>query len=546
MKLSVFVGVFLLFTLRITATNYYSDPVNGSMSNSGAGTSPWGNLSDIFTANKKFEAGDTIFLRTGNHGYAVIKGVNTGFVVIIPEAGHSPVISRLRISSTANSPAQFWKLSGLTIQSQATGNNATPSYYLLEVYPYATDITISGCTITSDFNTAGWTRDDWRNRCNSGIFTRPRLNANILIENNLILNTAFGLTVGSSHTMVRNNTVQYFTNDGSRVLGSHIIFEHNRIMDLIKVMTKDENHDDLFQSFSNANGAGQDTLRGNIIRANLFLCASDTSRPFRGAVQGIGCFDGPFLNWTIENNIVICDHWHGISMYGAIDCKIINNTVIDPYVYTPYDPFDNNSTSVGPAWIRIDKKNGGPGSISNIVNNNLVAASVTIVSATMGVASNNIVIGAVSNYPSFFVDANDLAKPGSFDLHLKGSASAVDAGISVHAPLQDYDGNTRPIGAGFDVGAFEYDPTTSLAQDLKAAFSFVCFPNPSPSHLTIESKSNQKIDWIELFTLQGQLVFSRNISDYNAKLDLSGLDDSVYLLKIYCGNVSSSRLIVVH
>ena len=55
MKLSVLVGVLLLFALRMTATNYYSDPVSGSMSNSGAGTSPWGSLSDIFTANKKFE-----------------------------------------------------------------------------------------------------------------------------------------------------------------------------------------------------------------------------------------------------------------------------------------------------------------------------------------------------------------------------------------------------------------------------------------------------------------------------------------------------------
>lgn len=546
MKLSVLVGVLLLFALRMTATNYYSDPVSGSMSNSGAGTSPWGSLSDIFTANKKFEVGDTIFLRTGNHGYAVIKGVNTGFVVIMPETGHSPVISRVRISSTANSPAQFWKLSGLTIQSQATGNNATPSYYLLEVYPYATDITISGCTITSDLNTAGWTREDWRNRCNSGIFTRPKLNANILIENNLILNTAFGLAVGSSHTIVRNNTVQYFTNDGSRVLGSHIIFEHNRIMDLMKVMTKDENHDDLFQSFTNANGVGQDTLRDNIIRANLFLCASDTSRPFRGAVQGIGCFDGPFLNWTIENNIVICDHWHGISMYGAIDCKIINNTVMDPYVYTPYDPSDNNPTSVGPAWIRIDKKNGGPGSINNTVNNNLVAASVIIVSATMGAASNNIVIGAVGNYSSFFVNADDLANPSNFDLHLKGSASAVDAGISDFAPLEDYDGNIRPKGASFDVGAFEYDPTTSLVQNLNDDLAFACFPNPSTSHLTIESKCNQKIDRLQLCTLQGRLVLSKNINDFNAELNLSGLSDSVYFLKIYCGNVSSSRLIVVH
>lgn len=224
----------------------------------------------------------------------------------LPRRPHDPIISRIRISNAATTSAAYWKLYGLTVQSEATGNNATPSYNLIEVYPFATHITISHCTITSNLNTAGWTRDDWRNRCNSGLFTRGKLNAYHVIENNLIINTAFALTISSSLTIVRENTVQNFTNDGSRVLGSDILFEKNTVLDLIKVMTTSENHDDLFQSFVYpAGGPGQDTLKRNIIRQNIFINTTDTTRAFRGNAQGIGCFDGVYLNWKIENNIVI-------------------------------------------------------------------------------------------------------------------------------------------------------------------------------------------------------------------------------------------------
>ena len=52
-------------------------------------------------------------------------------------------------------------------------------------------------------------------------------------------------------------------------------------------------------------------------------------QPHRGALQGIGCFDGMFVDWIIENNVIIVDHYHGITLGGARGCRIVNNTVID-------------------------------------------------------------------------------------------------------------------------------------------------------------------------------------------------------------------------
>lgn len=509
-----------LFALVSKATNYYSDPSPlGNMNNSGTAASPWASLSGIFSANKTFLAGDTLFLRNGNHGYAIIKGMHTDFVVIAPAPGHDPIISRIRISNAASTSASYWKLYGLTIQSEATGVNAIPSYNLVEIYPYATHITISYCTITSNLNTTGWTRADWRNRCNNGLSTRGKLNAHYLIEHNLIKNTAFALSISSSSTIVRENTVQYFTNDGSRVVGSDILFEKNKILDLVKVMTTSENHDDLFQSFTYATGGtGQDTLKNNIIRQNIFINTTDTARAFRGNAQGIGCFDGVYLNWRVENNIVITDHWHGISLYGAVNCYVTNNTVIDPYLISPVNPFDNNATDIGPTWIRIAKKTNGPASSGNVVKNNLLANNVFFGSPDMGTGSNNIVLGNLSNFSSFFVDVSNWAMPGNFDLHLLPGCAAIDAGDSLNAPLVDFDGAIRPQGAGFEVGAYEYSATLPTNATNKSVLksNIVLYPNPANGilYLKVENwkwRNNGDLD-IDIFNTAGEKVYSTRIN----------------------------------
>jgi parallel beta-helix repeat protein len=46
----------------------------------------------------------------------------------------------------------------------------------------------------------------------------------------------------------------------------------------------------------------------------------------------------------VENNVVMVDHWHGISFYGAKNCKFVNNTVVDI-----------NTTGAGPAWLHGDR-----------------------------------------------------------------------------------------------------------------------------------------------------------------------------------------------
>lgn len=509
------------------------------MSNAGTFAAPWASLSSIFAANKTFSAGDTIFLRSGNHGYALIKGENSGFVVIMPQPGEDPVISRIRVSASASIRASYWKLFRLRVESEADASMVGPSYFLVEVYPYADHITISECTISSNRNTSGWSRDDWRNRCNSGLFTRGRLYAYHVIENNRIENTAFGLTISSSHTVVRGNVVQNFTNDGSRVLGSHILFEKNSIRDLIKVMTTAENHDDLFQAFIYpAGGPGQDTLKNDTIRNNLFIAVTDTTRNFRGAAQGIGCFDGVFLNWLVENNIVITDHWHGISFYGAVNCRVVNNTVIDPYPYTPVNPFDPGSTNIGPTWIRIDRKSTGPPSSGNIVQNNLLSSDVIIVNPSMGLAFNNKKLGALSNFNNYFADVADFSRPANFDLHLTAGSPAIDAGENTGAPLVDFDGVLRPQGNFVDLGAYEFLPVSESWEIELTSPSLKVYPNPFQDRLILTGNTPAGGGSWVLFDAFGRKVLETEIVQFPAIVQATELPSGVYFWN-FCTKTSS-------
>src|SRR5688572_26964384 len=91
----------LFFTIGAYATDYYCNPATGSMSNPGTLASPWSTLQAVFAAGKTFNAGDVIYLMSGNHGFPIINKSNTGYVTITRHAGSDPVINRLDLSNAS-------------------------------------------------------------------------------------------------------------------------------------------------------------------------------------------------------------------------------------------------------------------------------------------------------------------------------------------------------------------------------------------------------------------------------------------------------------
>lgn len=428
--------LFALISNELSATTYYSDPNSGSMANSGTSASPWAGLEAIFNTNPTFVAGDIIICLGGNHGFPKINGVNSNYVTIQAAPGQTPVCSRIYFGSS--SVAAYWKIIGLSV---ITENTATSPIRLIDILNTSSDhISIQGCTISSNLNTASWTRTDWRTKACTGIWARG---TNHVIQGNTIKNIAIGLIIDAPGSVCNANTVQNFTIDGIRGNGSNCQYNENLITDNIVVYTYAENHYDGFQAFTSS------SIDNVLFRKNTIIACTDTTRAFRGSMQGMGCFDGFYNNWTIENNLIITDHWHGITLLGAINCRIVNNTVVDIYDVTPIISWDSQSqSSYGPAWIKIASHKNGTVSTGNSILNNICDDMQN--STGIGTISNNLVLGNSNNHSLHFTD------PLNYDFHLISTSSAINTGTGTFAPSTDIEGNARPHGGVIDKGAYEY------------------------------------------------------------------------------------------
>ncbi|HTG00368.1 MAG TPA: hypothetical protein VK654_07240, partial [Nitrospirota bacterium] len=311
-----------------TGSVFYVDPSAGNINNSGSAASPWSTLQAVIEDNKvesqqpaslpyqngaalvkrnagaPVKAGDTIILKAGHHGDVLIAGYfNAGYINVIAEPGAT--VSRLHIQAGCK-----WRFKGLTVRPD-TGYAAGYSLVFLESHNWAGpvyNITIDDFTVYSvpDSSTAWSTTDptDWDTLSCDGIFADGD---NMTIRRNSLKNVNFGITLSGNYGLVYGNTIENFAGDGMRGLGNDLFFEYNTVRNCYAV---NANHDDGFQSWS-ING---DPPRERVVlRGNTIINYTDPNQPFRGTLQGIGCFDGWYINWVVENNVIITDHWHGIS-----------------------------------------------------------------------------------------------------------------------------------------------------------------------------------------------------------------------------------------
>ena len=437
--------------LQTQAAEFYVDPVNGSTGGDGSASRPWRMIQDVFdaglvesqqwdklpyspqsklvakNAGARVRAGDTIWLRSGFHGDLLIESYyNPGNITIAAEKGHTPRLLSLHIRSGCN-----WTVRGLTISAEFSQPYRRHTLVNLESHNWRGpihDIVVERCVLSSVANASAWTAKDWDQLSCDGFHVDG---TQMTIRDNRLLNVNFGISVEASHSLISGNLVENFAGDGLRGLGDYCTFEYNTVKNCYKV---NANHDDGFQSWSvGLSGVGSGQVVGVVLRGNTIINYDNPNQPYRGTLQGIGCFDGTYVDWVIENNVIITDHWHGITLGGARNCLVINNTVLD-----------QNNNSPGPPWICIDKHKNGTASVNCVVRNNLA----TDFRNAAGVREENNL--RIENPAAFFVDV------GRFDLHLLPSAPAVDAGSTLNAPKLDRDRIARPQGNGIDIGAYEW------------------------------------------------------------------------------------------
>ncbi|MEO8191215.1 MAG: FG-GAP-like repeat-containing protein [Acidobacteriota bacterium] len=401
--------------LASPAVYYVAPPPAGSDANVGTDPAPWATLQ---RAAGQVGAGDTVIVRAGTYA---------GFVLgwDFPQNG------------TSASPITFHADPGVKINVR---NAKTPDGINLEGASY---IVIEGfrvesvprAGIRSVVNTGVVIRN---NTCDSngtwGILTG--FSDNILIENNVTSRsgTQHGIYVSNScvNPVVRRNVVW-----GNFANGLH------------------------FNGDVSQGGVG--VITGALVERNVIF---DNGA---GGGSGINC-DG-VQSSVFRNNLLYGNHASGISLYqidasaGAKNNVVVNNTIV---------------MAADARWA-VNIKNGSTGNtVSNNILYNLHPArgSINIVADSLpGFTSHhNVVMSRFSaddgdtvltlaqwrvatgqDATSVLSDPAALfVNPPAGDYHLTGTSPAIDLGAAASAPLSDLDGRRRPVGAGWDAGAYEF------------------------------------------------------------------------------------------
>lgn len=169
-------------------------------------------------------------------------------------------------------------------------------------------------------------------------------------------------------------------------------------------------------------------IRNNIVRNNRI---HDNAKNGTGKGNGIGLYSG--ANHEAYNNVIWGTNNSGITInYGAQNAKVYNNTVYN---------------NVGTQSIEHYGIYNGAESSGAIIRNNIVFrhSDGEIVNAGSGATvSNNLTTDPM------FANASNL------DFRLQAGSPAIDAGATLPEVTRDADGNARPQGGAYDIGAYEY------------------------------------------------------------------------------------------
>lgn len=476
-------------------TTYYVDPLVGNMANPGTAARPWRTLEEVFAANKTFASGDRITLRRGYHGGPIIRGRNAGRVTIGAEPGHAPIMKWVKFSG-----AQGWTLEDVFINPQAAPADTQGT--MIEFLASSSDNVVRNVGAYSTQDPYGWRANEaaWLSQQKQGLDIASGGNNRIVDVH--LMNTGNGMLVRSTGNVIEGTTLENFTRDGWVVLGNNNTWQYNVMMNAIMTdhtisifsRSPERLHRDMVQTWN-----GSKT--GMVFRGNTLIAVADPSLPVAGndptatgyidkRIPAFAGWDGPFSNYTFENNVIFTDHQAGIWLNNATNCRIVNNTLTT--IALP--------TSTGFPAVKIIGASSG-----NVVFNNIANKFDYLASA---VASQGQNLTAPSYGTTFLAQLQPMA-----DVRLRPSAAlAIDRANDAFAPALDADRSPRPA-SGRDIGAYELAASASadaLAPTVPGAPRVVAVPGLGADLAWEASTDNRGVKGYDVYRNGAKVGRTRN------------------------------------
>ncbi len=421
--------------------SYYADPVNGNASNDGSMQFPWGSMESLLASSQILSAGDVVCLLSGDHGAprVIDRNYSSDVVFTVP-----------RNESAQISGLQIVRSSGIVFESIAidAAQSIDPSLdekdrFIVVGGVDSHYISFLNVSLQSANSIDSWTKEDWYKRAKSGFDMRG---TNIIVRNCRVKNTYHAISLRGDNSEISHTLVDNFAGDGIRGLGSFSLYEHNTVRDAY-VNDYAIQHDDMFQAFDLSDDP---KIEGVVIRNNQFIQFLDPITEFVVSndlvsrdVQGVIITDGYADTWLVENNLVVVDHFHGITLYGARHSRVQNNTVVQ----------SANTSDTDVPWIRLTvQTKTGHDNFDNIIRNNLAAMFTTAEYSDTSVVENNSDIdqASQSDYRRFFRDYDNQ------DYQLAANSPAINAGVNLQLADTDLAGGVRLQRGTVDTGAYEY------------------------------------------------------------------------------------------
>jgi len=370
-----------------------------------------------------------------------------------------------------------------------TYNNATRSDNSLRVVQInGNNIVIDGVTIANGYADAS----SGEGRFGAGLDTDDAV-TNFTIKNAIIKNNVAWWSAGLA--LASNMSPSTMTIDAC-------VFENNL-----------SSGSTAFYALPRANKTMNFNLTNSLFKNNRTE-DNTTSRKGYGTSAGFirAYYPGSTINAKVANNTFVNNSSSGTdstSDFPVLGVSQVGGTLS----LTPANNiFWGNTNNVGTTAIAI-----------GIVNDNLPNNLAIYNSIDEDNFSNHTYLSNTSNTNPLFTDAaND-------DFTLQATSPAVDTGDNTKIPsgvVGDLLNNLRIFNTTVDMGCYEFGATSLGVNTFAIKNDFTIYPNPTSKSLNI--KTNNPFEQVEIYTLQGQKVLETN----QESIDVSSLSNGMYLIQV--------------